>query len=207
MQHCKASKHGQPGMSSGESSVLARDEIAQVLADHQADLRRVARLRLSTSMVRLFDSADVFSTIMRRVDELAASGEVRFDSSNAVLAFARSMVKNTIIDKHRIVKRIERAESDEFSHLRGFQGVVESGSSADAESAIEKVMGHIQCPQNKFILWTWLAGFSQQQTADLLGMSVDALRHRWLRIRHRIADLYTPQGEQSQNLTTGATRS
>lgn len=175
-----------------------RDAVARVLTERQEDLRRVARMRLSASMTRLYDSADVFSTILRRIDKMSAEGEVAFSSPEAVLALARSMIGHVVIDKHRIVKRIEKAESEDFAYMRGL-GAAMSGSASgvDADLDLEHVMDQIDCPKNKLVLWTWLAGMSQNQTADLLGLSVDAVRHRWMRIRAHIADTYKAFPEYS----------
>ncbi|MCA9311796.1 MAG: hypothetical protein KDA21_11360 [Phycisphaerales bacterium] len=161
-----------------------RDVIAAFVLKHGPVIRRRAAGRLGTRMRRLFDSQEILSTVLRRMDDYIKRGNLTVESEAQLMKLMLQMTTAAVIDKARISERLGRVESP----TRPETGHADQGEIADeAECAMmERAFRALDRDVDRDILWLWLSDVPQAVMADLLGESPDFVRKRWQRIRHRL---------------------
>ena len=167
-----------------------REAVARVLIRDRARLERRIRLRLSARTRRLFNTLDIFSTLMHRLDQRLASRDMSFDTPAAVIAYALKMADHIVIDRARTARAIENAEQHDRRLALVLSKKVEtldSLSDSEFESMLRDVASGLD-EDDRFLLWSWLSGRAHTETADLLGKSASHIRWRWKRLRKTLED-------------------
>lgn len=144
-------------------------------------------------MRRIFDSQDILSTVLRRFDNYVQKREFDSASEEQLLALVVRIAENAVIDKVRIVQRLERAESSDghVAHAM-IERLRESAPDANDEAAVDRVLDRafdaLDNPIDRQILWFWLAGRRHSDAAEYLGIPADTIRKRWERIRASLSE-------------------
>lgn len=190
-------RHGYTTPDVGELLARLRSgdrEAAAVFIDHYGPMvRRRVRGKLGVAMRRLFDSQDILSTVSRRLDRYVHGGRVRALTEAELWKLVFRMVDAALIDKVRLVKRLQRAEREDsdfagllLNRLKGAESTFDDGM----ELELDRVFASITDPIDRQILSLWLRGHRHPTIASVVGLSHDACRQRWHAIRQRLrADL------------------
>ncbi len=165
-----------------------REAAALLVTRYEPMLRRRIRAQLSTTTRRLFDSQDVFSTVCRRFDRFVGDGQVRADSLGQLLSLMGNIAQNSIVDKSRVVRRLDRVEGEdsEFTSLLRSRSQERWHDDNAYEVDIKRCAAHLESPTDREVFHQWLAGHTHEQIAVDLGISPELCRKRWQLIRQRL---------------------
>lgn len=169
-----------------------RHAVAEFMDRYGARIRRRIRWKLSKPMRRLFDTMDVLSTVMRRLDLYVGQGKVEATVPDELWSLVLTMADHAVVDKVRIFRRLEQVEGSDSafaaSMLRRLQGA-EASRRSNVEVEMEQVFRSLQDPLDRQILALWLEGHTHGSIGEHLGMSEAAARQRWHRIRETLRTL------------------
>jgi RNA polymerase sigma factor (sigma-70 family) len=111
------------------------------------------------------------------------------DDEEELWALIFKMADNAVIDKLRILQRLERVEAadSEFAqHLLFRLRQADRQEMDGAERAIEEALSILSDPVDRRILTLWLTGQTQAEIGEDLDMSHAAVRKRWQVIKERL---------------------
>lgn len=166
-----------------------REAAALFITQYGPMVRRRVRGKLGAAMRRLFDSQDILSTVSRRLDRYVMGGRLRAATEAELWKLVFRMADAALIDKVRLVKRLERVEREDsdfagllLTRLRGAEQSVDDGM----ELELDRVFTALTDPIDRQILSLWLRGHRHPTIGSVVGLSHDATRQRWVQIRHRL---------------------
>lgn len=163
-----------------------RDAAAEFVRRYGPSIRQRYRARLSSSLRRLMDSTDLLSTLGRRLDVLVEAGNVRATNENQLWALLHQIARAAIVDKARLLKRIQRAEADDRFWAAGMERRLAYAEPGQFDSVINDAFDALPSEVDRQILALWLGDSDYDQIALATGMRSDAVRQRWSRIRKRL---------------------
>lgn len=169
-----------------------REAAATFIQQYGPMVRRRVRGKLGAAMRRLFDSQDILSTVSRRLDRYVHSGRVRAVTEAELWKLVFRMVDAALIDKVRLVKRLQRTERDDSEFAGILLQRLERAEGSDREGMeleLDRVFAALPDPIDRQILSLWLRGHKHTMIAPLVNLSHDATRQRWRAIRLRLAGL------------------
>jgi hypothetical protein len=165
-----------------------RDAAAAFVAAYGPLIRRRVRGKLGPAMRRLFDSMEILSTVSRRLDRYVRSGRVRADSETQFWSLVFRMVDAAMADRLRILRRLRAVEGEDSDFAQALLVRLEAADARDdgPESVVDDALRALDDPADRQALSLWLMGNSLRVVAECLGVSHEAMRHRWGAIRDRI---------------------
>jgi len=167
-----------------------RDAVGEFVTRFGPRIRLRIRDKLGASLRRVYDSEDVLSTLSRRLDELVVSGRLRAQSEGQLWAVAFAITGNAICEYARVLKRIERAEEEGEREVAGrLRSEFEQAMTPEQHrEAMDRTLALLPDETDQHVLWLWLNGQSHGAIAATLGMTPEAVRMRWSRIRARLRE-------------------
>lgn len=161
-----------------------RDVIAAFVMRNGPVIRRRAAGRLGSRMRRLFDSQEILSTVLRRLDDYIKRGQLSVDSEAQLMKLMLQMTMAAVVDKARISRRMERAEGPQHR----CPPVSDEGSGGGSEPGVmvDRAFEALDREVDRDILWMWLSDVPQAAMAEVLCESPEYVRKRWQRIRERL---------------------
>jgi DNA-directed RNA polymerase specialized sigma24 family protein len=181
----------QPGESPAKARRGVRELVAAFILRHQSRVRRIARRKLTAETCSVFDSEDVLSSVLRRLDGLAARGEVRTESEAELWAMVRTVAANLAVDKSRLVERAKVWErEDALVSQSGRQLAALAASCRDDDEArvlVLRMMASLEDSADRQLFSLLCRGCSHRVIASLLNITEESSRQRWRRIRERLA--------------------
>lgn len=162
-----------------------REAAAIFLSRFGDRLRARVRAQLSDRLRRLFDSQDILATVARRFDRMVADRSITAESMQQVVALLSTMIRNSIVDKARVVQRLERAEGEDV-HLRPLAARLRDLPESDEEPLLERVFAVTTDKVDRTILSLWLHDCRLRDIASTIGLSNEACRWRWHRLRGQL---------------------
>ena len=163
-----------------------RDAAAAFLVNYGDLIRRRVRGKLGVSVRRMFDSMDILSTIGRRFDSYVRDGKLQAVDEPQLWALLFRMAEAAVIDKVRIVKRLQIAEGEDGAIARELLArieAVESGTEDGAELILEKALAALRSDDDRTVLTLWLADWPLFRIAEAMNIAPAAARQRWHSIR------------------------
>lgn len=151
-------------------------------------IRRRVTGKMGLRLRRLFDSEDILSTVLRRLDRYVQDGNLRVASQPQFLALLREICEAAVVDKARVMRRLERVEREDGPLATSLRGRLErrDESGGEGDETLAAAFGALADETDRRILWHWLSGREHGITAELVGMTPAAVRQRWKRIRERV---------------------
>ncbi len=170
-----------------------REAAAEFALRYGPRIRRRIAGKLGPRMRRIFDSQDILSTVLRRFDNYVQKREFDSATEEQLLALVVRIAENAVIDKVRIVQRLERAESADGEIARAMiNRLRENQGGAHDEAAVDQVLDRafdaLENPIDRQILWFWLAGRRHSDAAEYLDIPAERVRKRWERIRAALSE-------------------
>jgi RNA polymerase sigma factor (sigma-70 family) len=166
-----------------------RQAAAELMVQYGPLVRRRFRHRLGRAMRRLADSEDLWATVARRLDRLTMSASIGASSEREVLALLFQIAQNAICDQARVLKRLERIESEDSDWVGVLRQRLSGGVGGESDRfdiELDAVFRTLTDPTDRQILWLWLLGCEHNHAANELDMNPAAVRKRWQRIREAI---------------------
>jgi DNA-directed RNA polymerase specialized sigma24 family protein len=166
-----------------------RHASAEFMARYGPLIRRRIGGKLGGKLRRLFDSQELLSTVGRRLDRYVLAGRVRAESAGQMFNLIFRMADAAMIDKSRVMKRLNRAEGEDSPFTRAFLNRIEEAERRapdGAESQIDAAFRSLPDPIDREILALWLQGKHHSVIAVHIGLSPAAVRKRWQMIRERL---------------------
>src|SRR5207247_1975659 len=94
--------------SDGPGQSTIRTAIAEYVLEHRDKIRAIARRKLTATTRRVFDSEEVISSVLRRLDVMAERGSLRPRSETELWALIEAIARNTAVSKTRLIERTTR---------------------------------------------------------------------------------------------------
>ena len=166
-----------------------RDAAAELGMRYASEIRRRIRGQLGPEMRRLFDSQDILSTVLRRLDVYVRDHDVTADSEREVRALLLKICNNAVIDKVRVIKRLKRTEGEDSPFANMLLQMIGTGShrhNSNESGDLVRFFDALASDEDRKILWLWLAGNEQASIAKSMDMPYGTLRKRWQRIREHL---------------------
>lgn len=161
-------------------------------AEYLQRFERLIRVRASRYLQganrRIFDSADVFATLSRRVDHMVVAGTLAPENPGQFISLLVTMARHCAITKARVASRLEgcRDEDREVALAYAERGAGWLSSDIDAQDFVDHLLSKLTDSTDREILLLWLQGESLTHIAALIGLSAAATRQRWARIRGKL---------------------
>lgn len=172
----------------GTDRIPNREEIARYLLQNSERVRAFARRKLTARARSVFDSEDVFSSVLRRVDALASAGGLRLRSESDLWGLVAAIAHNSAVNRTRLV---ERACLTQDSHVYEALKKPEAGSPDDqAALLVLRMMLYLKSEEDRRVLSLLHRGAGHRAIGSALGISESASRQRWARIRRMLAERF-----------------
>ncbi len=165
-----------------------RDQIAQFVLRHKDAIRNVARRKLSGETRRVFDSEDIMATVLRRVDLLARNGAIRANSEAEMTSLIMTIATNASISKFRLIKLARSRLGEESDFFQEFVRRLNACRDDDeAHALVFQLFDALESSEDRRIYLLRLRGVGHNAIGQMLGISEEASRQRWQRIRKTLA--------------------
>lgn len=166
-----------------------REAAAEFVLRYGERIRRRVRSRLTGAARRVFDSADILSTLSRRLDDYVSGRKLEAESEAQLWSLVFRIADNAVVDKARIMMRLRAVEGEDSpfaqSFLERMRRAQESGGLA-ADLEIERLIDALEDPIDRQILALWLADTPHTVTAGCVGLTPAAVRKRWQSIKAQL---------------------
>jgi DNA-directed RNA polymerase specialized sigma24 family protein len=161
-----------------------RDLVARWVMEREDMIRAIARRRLTGQTRAVFDSEDVFATVLKRMDELAARGVLRVDSARELTALLTQIVRNSAANKSRLIERSRRLIREDGDYAVALLARLQRCQDDDEATLIVcRMMSWLDTPEARQILGLRLRGMTHGAIAQAMDSTDTAIRKRWESIR------------------------
>lgn len=169
-----------------------REAIANYLIEHKERIRAVARRKLSASARTVFDSEDVFSSVLRRVDTMVEAGTLRPRSVAELWALIDAITRNNALNRTRLIERARALLAEEGPYAQALlDRLCRFQSDDEATILLYRMMACLTDETDRQVLSLRLKGASHRAAGTLLGLSEEATRQRWRGIRTLLQDKFS----------------
>lgn len=162
----------------------------------QERVRALARTRLTGGTRAVFDSEDVLSSVVRRLDSLVERGRLRVTSEDELWALITTIVLNDATSKSRLMERARAMSLDdqEFAQML-LRRAAACKQDEDADALVLQMAGSISGGDERQMLLLRLRGASHRAIAGALGISEVAARQRWSQLVRSLVERFgnTPE--------------
>jgi len=175
-------------LKSGDA-LIARRMLADFVLRNQDRIKLLARTRLAQSPRHLCDSSEVFSTALRRLDELVARGGLRPESPDHLWNSILRVVQWCAIEKVRLVNRLRRIIENDGGEVSFLLDVVSRCESDDEVSiTVLELMARLD-EQSQLVVRLRLQGADYRAVGQLTRIREDHARQLWHRSIARLKEI------------------
>lgn len=177
---------------SAENSDLPSDvphdrvSVAEFLLSNESRIRNVARQRLSRGSKSLTDSADIFSSVCRRIDRMAFEGRLKPVNRGQLWRLIETITINTALNRTRVAQRL----NDLFADYATLHDLVWSRLNTrdddDFSASVISLTACLDSPEDREQLRMRLHGLSHGLIAKHFGIEEADARQRWHRLCIRL---------------------
>lgn len=169
-----------------------REAIANYLMEHRDRIRAVARRKLSANARTVFDSEDVFSSVLRRVDTMVEAGTLRPRSVAELWALIDAITRNNALNRTRLIERARTFLDEEGPYAQALlDRLCRYKSDDEATILLYRMMACLSDEIDRQVLSLRLKGASHRAIGTLLGLSEEATRQRWRAIRTLLQEKFS----------------
>lgn len=162
---------------------------AATFIDRYGDrIRRRVRGKLSPRMRRLFDSQEILSTVARRLDLYVRDNRLAAANLEQLWALIFRITENSVADKVRVLRRLDRVESPDSDFAAAFAGRLRRADEdeIDPDMPIHHAFEILTDQTDRTILALWLNDLPHTDIGECVGLTANAVRQRWHTIRGRL---------------------
>ena len=171
------------------STETQRTWVAERVLELAPLVRNRIRRKLDGNAQRLFDSQDLMSTVLRRIDRLAAEGRLRASSDEELIALLIRVSDRVVIDRYRVLAKLRRVEGEDGPWARSLLQRLEQEQDDGGSELLADLYQSIENPEDRMLLSLWLRDLPHTVIAQTLGISPEAARQRWRTLRLKISDM------------------
>lgn len=147
-------------------------------------IRRRLGGRLGPQMRRVFDSEDILSTVLRRLDVYLMDHDLLATNDNQLMSLIYRIADSAVVDKVRLAVKLR--------DLFGVEGdttnsATSQGGGIDDDARMGMIFDAIEDPQDRLMVWMLLTDRSFEQIGQALDVPSATLRKRWQRLRERLS--------------------
>jgi DNA-directed RNA polymerase specialized sigma24 family protein len=183
-----------------ESGLLARIRVgdrraaAEFLEMNEPLIRRRFRHKLGAALRRLVDSEELLSTLRRRLDAYVAAGRLAAATPQELWALVQRIGEHSVADKLRVLRRLRDAEREDGPVASALYERLEDsdGNAPRFERNVEDILGLITSEVDREIVRLWMCGLEHRVIAHDLGMTTEAVRKRWQRVKIELRSRLAP---------------
>lgn len=179
----------------GPSQPLARQAVANYILTHQERIRAIARRKLTTTTRRVFDSEEVLSSVMRRLDSMAARGTLLPHSEAELWALVEAITKNTAVSKTRLIERTRNLLTEDGLYAYELLRRLNACETDDeATLLVQRMLLSLKEGADRRLVVLRLQGANHRAAADLLRTTEAATRQRWTKVRKELLERFQSEG-------------
>lgn len=187
-----AARHAEPDPpESPLAGDAARHLVAAFLLRNRDQIRAIARARLSPNIRSVYDSEDVFSSVLRRIDDLARRGVLRPANESELWALIHAIARNTALKKTLLLERARILVTEDPRY--GYELMERLNRCRDDDEAtllVYRLMLALNDPIDRQIFALYLRGASHRAIGAFLGIKEETSRQRWVRLRDGLRDRF-----------------
>jgi RNA polymerase sigma-70 factor, ECF subfamily len=168
-----------------------RAAAAEFLDRYGTRIRRRIRGKLGPAMRRLFDSQEIMSTLGRRLDAFVRTHQLSASSEPQLWSLVFTIADHALAEKARVFQALQRVEGEDSVFAQRVLGRLREAEERypdGPEIEIDRVLRSLDDPEDRQVLSLWLLGSQQRQIAEAMGLSLQAVRWRWERVRGRVRE-------------------
>lgn len=166
---------------------LSRTEAAEFVLSRQPQIRALARSKLTRWARAITSSEDVFASVARRIDGVAAQEELRPCNPGQLWHLVRTVTLNTAISKNRTAARLAQLVEESGYELAGVRDRAEKcRTDEDAMDMLCRVAMLLDRGVDRELFLLRFRGANYHVLAQLLGISEQAARQRWSELCRKI---------------------
>jgi hypothetical protein len=163
---------------------MDRDGLARYLLEHEASIRAVARRKLSASTRSVYDSEDVLSSVLRRVDGMAREGALRPRSEAELWALINTIAANNAINRTRLIERARNFLTEDGPYAYELLRRLNAFTTDDEVTLLlHRMLAVLGSGEDRQLLVMYHRGAALNVIAGYLGISDETCRQRWRTIR------------------------
>lgn len=166
-----------------------REAAAEFILRYGERIRRRVRSRLTGAARRVFDSADILSTLSRRLDDYVSGRKLEAETEAQLWSLVFRIADNAVVDKSRIMARLRSVEGEDSPFAARFlqrMQAAQQAETAGADLEVERLIDALEDPIDRQILALWLADTPHTVTAGCVGLTPAAVRKRWQSIKAQL---------------------
>lgn len=165
-----------------------RCDAADMVQQQRDSILRRIRLLLGDDARKITDTEDILSTAMRRIDRAIERGRLRAMSDVQFYAFVHAVIRKSILEKSRNSRRIKAREQEKIMIQSSQESGADRTRNFDAD-VVEHVGRFITDPVDREIVLLRGRDHSFIEIAEVVGMSPQAVRKRWSRMRATVREM------------------
>jgi DNA-directed RNA polymerase specialized sigma24 family protein len=168
-----------------------RAALAQYLVCNKDLIQAIARRKLTARTKSVYDSEDVFSSVARRLDELAARDVLRPRDEKEMWALIATVACNNAISRTRLIERAKVFLTDDAPYaFELMRRLKEYTTDEEANLLVHRMLLCLpnEVDRQQFLLL--LRGASHRAIGSLLGFSEEASRQRWTKVRRLLEERF-----------------
>ncbi len=161
-----------------------REAIAAYVLSHQDRVRAIARRKLTASARQVFDSEEVVSSVLRRLDGMAMRGSLRTTSEAELWGLIRAIAQNTAVSKTQLIERTRDLLTEEGAYAQRLLERLDACDGDDeATLIVQRMLLSFKDATDRQLLVLIMRGATHKAIGGLLGISEEASRARWKKAR------------------------
>lgn len=182
----------------GRSPNEVRQAVAQFALANADKIRAIARRKLTLATRSVHDSEDVFSSVLRRLDTLAADGKLRPRSENDLWGLVVVIARNCAVSKTRMIERAKSILTDDgplaYEIVTRLDACV---CDEEATVLLRRMMAALSDSRDRQILDLQFRGANHAAIAAFFGISPEASRQRWGTVRRKLSAWFAEGGNDA----------
>lgn len=184
-------RDAEPPLEGGAGGRLDRERVAKFVGERRQAIRNLARTKIAQSFRGLFDSEDVYSSVAKAVDQMAASGRLQPSGEHELWALIAAITSNNAVSKVRLASRARSLVAEDGEYARVLQARAErcEGDGGAAVLCLE-LMASLKNSEDRILFALRLRGASHRVAAEVLGINEISCRQRWKAITDRLAEAF-----------------
>jgi len=173
-----------------------REQFAAFVLEHGDRVKAIARRKIRTSARSAFGSDDVLSTVLRRLDVLAAEGLVRAQNEAQLWVLVRSIAENVSLERGRLLESTLNRTGDDAAFWSQIHQDFRRKTGDDEEAFIRlyELLMMLEDQNDRQLFMLRLRGVNHKVIAQQLGISSDAVRQRWHKVVTQLRKRLTQAG-------------
>ncbi len=164
-----------------------RTAVAEYILAHSPRIRGVARSKLSAATKSIYDSEEVLSSVLRRVDAIVKNGQMHPRSEAELWALIDAITRNNAINRTKLIERARNLLTEDGPYVYELLKRLNAYTGDDeATILVYRMMACLPDEIDRRILGLYIRGATHAAVATLLSITAAATRQRWMRIRREL---------------------